>query len=417
MILIGILLSGCVSGQKSDFPSTMPTETAVVTTAIPSPTYKPSPSPTPSPTDTPSGNVLSKCVEITKVSLPPLQGTLVLEHNIPYTLKDILFLDMETNQEHFISKQGGEYYNDEAVSPAGTYFAADTFTFSANHEYQQGPIKVFDSHGNQVAKVEFKKESYGFTWLNESQIFIKDGDSLILTSPFNHTQKKIQPLIKHIFYPSEYFMDWGFYGDNRNVYGPQMTRMLYPLGDENGPTVALRDVEKGIDLASFPTSYGWGKWPTWSVDGKKFAIALNVAPFVSGEYSTKYEIFVINHDGELLLNTNLTPFSKTVYMSNLSWSPDGRYIAFWYTNDENHLYDYLQLAVFDTETRMIARYCINNGDDYIRFSPIWAPSNDYLLIAYRTSKDDKALSSLLLNILDGKAWIIKSDFEPLGWLK
>ena len=198
-----------------------------------------------------------------------------------------------------------------------------------------------------------------------------------------------------------------------------MTRMLYPLRDENGvPSIALRDLDKGIDLASFPTSYGYGTSPTWSLDGEKLAIALNTVPFdlFQDNGNIQFEIFGIDRSGKKLFTTTLTSSSETVYITNLSWSPNGRHLAFWYTNDKSRLHSHLQLAVLDTETQSITRYCINSGDDYIRFSPIWAPTSDYLLVAHKITNDE-ALSSLLINMQGGKAWIIKSHFEPLGWLK
>lgn len=429
LVLMSILFPGCLSTQETAIPSLTLTLPPVLATTTPLPTGNPSPSPTPPLTGTPvplPGDVLDRCVEITQLPLPQLQGTLALQHIIRVSLKDVLFLKLDTHKEHFISKPGGEYYSNETVSPKGTYFAAETFSFSRKGEYpeyHQGPIVIFDSGGNLVAKVDLKQESYGFKWLNEEQILMnypyEDGNPVILISPFKHTQKKIQPFITDIFYPSDTsFLEWGFYGTHKNVYDPQMTRALYPSSDENGRNVTLRDIEQGIDLASFYTRSTHGNSPTWSLDGEKLAVALNVAPFVSGgDLSYKYEIFVINRNGEKLLTTSFGDFSKTTHIMNLSWSPNGRYIAFWYTNDKNHLFTNLQLAIWDTETLTTSRYCINSGDDYLHYPPIWSPASDYLILAYKASGGEKASSSLLLDISDGKAWVIKPEFEPLGWLK
>jgi dipeptidyl aminopeptidase/acylaminoacyl peptidase len=404
IISAGILLSGCAGSPRTDFPSISPT---VVPSALPS-TVTAEPI---------RESVVTKCVELTQTDLPHLQGTLILEHTLEYDLKEILFWETETQQEHFISKQGGEYYSNEAVSPAGTYFSAETSTFSSNGKHQQGPILIFDSDANLAATIELKQESYGVTWLNEQQVLINE--PFLLLSPFEHTQKEIQSFLPNYFSSTDILYDWNFYGYHKNVYDPQMTRMLYPLRDENGvPNVALRDLEKGIDLASFPTSYGYGTSPTWASDGEKLAIALNTVPsdLFQKNDNIQFEIFGFSRNGEKLFTTTLTSSSETVYITNLSWSPNGRYIAFWYTHDKNRLHSHLQLAVLDTETQSITLYCINSGDDYIRFSPIWAPSSDYLLVAYKIANDE-ALSSLLINMQSGKAWIIKSQFEPLGWLK
>jgi Periplasmic component of the Tol biopolymer transport system len=365
----------------------------------------------------PQGNIIKKCVDISQADFPQLQGTLVLEHTIEFNLREILFRNLETQQEHFISEQGGEYYDNETVSPAGTYFSAETFTFSSNGKYQQGPILIFDSEHNSTATIDLKQESYGYKWLNEEQVIINN--PILLISPFKNTQEKIQPFIPNYFAPTEIIYDWLFYGRLKNVYDPSMTRMLYPTIDSKGKAnVTLRDVEKGLDLTSFPTSYGWGSSPAWSLDGGKLAIALNSVSFddFKDNDHLQFEIFITDRNGEKLFTTNLASLSQTVYITNLSWSPNGRYIAFWFSSDKDHLHDHMQLAIFDTQNQTISRYCNNSGDDYIRFSPIWAPTNDYLLIAYRVPSE-RDISSLMLNIVDGKAWVVKSGFEPLGWLK
>jgi hypothetical protein len=285
--------SGCSSTQKdADFPmvSALSPDTL---TAIPSPTEKQTLSAVDfltATSESPSSTILDKCMEITQSPIPRLQGVLALQRTIRSTLKETMFLNLETGQEKFISKPDGEYFSHETVSPAGTYFAAETFSFSRKEEYpeyHQGPIVIFDSGGNLVAKVDLKQESYGFTWLNENEILMnypyEDDNPVFLISPFTGTQKKIRPFITDIFYPSDTsFLEWGFYGTHKNVYDPQMTRALYPSSDENGPTVVLRDLEKKIDLASFSTLSIHGNSPTWSLDGEKIAIALNPAPFVSG---------------------------------------------------------------------------------------------------------------------------------------
>lgn len=421
--------SGCSSTQKNaDFPSgsTLSPDTL---TAIPSPTEKQTLGAveflTATP-ESPSSTILDKCLEITHFPTPRLQGVLALQRTIRSTLKETLFLNLETGQEKFISKPDGEYFSHETVSPAGTFFAAETFSLSIDGEYPeyyQGPIVILDSSGNLIAEIPLAQSSYGITWLNKNEILMnypyEDDNPVFLISPFTGTQKKIQPFITDIFHPSDTsFLEWGFYGTHKNVYDPQMTRALYPSSDENGPNVVLRDLESEIDLASFSTLSTHGNSPTWSLDGEKIAIALNVAPFVSGgDLTFKYEIFVINRNGEKLLTTNFGDFSETTHILNLSWSPNGRYIAFWYTNDKNRLFTNLQLAILDTETLTISRYCVNSGDDYLRYPPIWSPASDYLILPYKASEQEETYSSLLLDISDGKAWIIKLNYEPLGWLK
>ena len=86
VISVGILLSGCASSPRTDFPSISRT---VVLSALPS-TVTAEPL---------RESVVTKCIELTETDLPPLQGSLVLEHTIEYNLKEILFWETETQQE------------------------------------------------------------------------------------------------------------------------------------------------------------------------------------------------------------------------------------------------------------------------------------------------------------------------------
>ncbi len=196
-----------------------------------------------------------------------------------------------------------------------------------------------------------------------------------------------------------------------------MTRMVYPSNEDNGHVLVLRDMEKGTDLASLRSTYIYGNWPAWSPDSQKFAVAINTAPLVpASDLSYAYEIFVIGRDGQSLLTSKLSSSFETVSISKLVWSPDGRYLAFWYTNDSHRIWTDQKLAVLDTQTQSITDYCIDSGNQNYDYLTFWSPTSDQLAVSYILPGDDDP-STLVFDIQTGEGTIVKKGFEPVGWLK
>jgi len=367
------------------------------------------------------GDIRYACVDIQtdNLQLHTINGTLVLLEE-GQSSENLLFLNLDSGEEKILPPEDTGTFS---VSPKGTYLAHDSWLDNRNRM-----LKISDSTGNVLTTINEPEDWYGFEWLNDENLLInypiKD-NPLILLSPLNHEQKTLQAYVRensYIFSPAELIYDWGFYAYHRNVYDRHLTRILYPSYNDNngGPIVVIRDLASNKDLATFSTNVGWGVSPRWSPDGEKIAIGLNTNTSAQVNGANEYEIFVIGRDGEILLSTNLTSLSKTVYTSFLSWSPDSRYIAFRYTTS-NDINEELELAVLDTLTKQITNYCLTSDIKDLSFvrgdpSPIWSPNSDFLLIE-TIEPDTQMRNVLIVDIKTGQAHLIKTGLTPIGWMK
>jgi len=134
---------------------------------------------------------------------------------------------------------------------------------------------------------------------------------------------------------------------------------------------------------SNPTQVTFGDFadssPAWSPDGKRIAFARY--PFTAGETSGPGQIYVINPDG-----TGLTKLegkgNDSPYTKSLSWSPDGRKIAFEgqpSTPSNDHLF------VMNADGTGQTKVTSGRGDGW----PTWSP--DGTAIAFESHRDSRDL--------------------------
>jgi hypothetical protein len=425
-LLLILLTLGCKNGSRETTPIDMPVAKISPTALIQQPTNIATL--TSSATTTISSDlneVQYKCLKIQDQIIQParIEGTLVLANIKDIDLTDLLLLDLNSDEQKILPN---EYIGLYSVSPEGTFLAYDSFTFEHN-QVTSRVIKIIDSGGNLVTSIDWQENWNGFEWLNEENLMINytiNGNPLILLSPLKHNQKLIRPYLnvsEIMFADTELIYYWGFYAFHKNVYDPQLERALYPSSDQNGPKIVLRDIIVGKDLAAFPTNDAWGVSPKWSPDGENIAIGLNTNVSARNDGNRKYELFIIGRDGEKLLTTNLSSLSDSTYIYTISWSPDSRYVAFWYTTNKNKINENLELAVLDTKTKKITNYCISDTVEDLSsrrndLSPIWSPNSNYLLIN-TIIPNTHTLEALIVDVINGHATLVKSGFLPVGWMR
>jgi Tol biopolymer transport system component len=158
----------------------------------------------------------------------------------------------------------------------------------------------------------------------------------------------------------------------------------------------------------------YGGIPVWSPNGEKFVIAL--AENVPQVRDSADELYIITSDGYSKRITYLTEQYAYVDIGEYSWSPDGRYIAFWLTIDPRT--DFIEnLAVIDTQALILTSYCIpgkvggGSGAHY----PIWSPDGKQLVVENITNSDNQ-INVLLVDIQEGIAVNISHDMTPEGWM-
>src|SRR3989344_3718592 len=117
--------------------------------------------------------------------------------------------------------------------------------------------------------------------------------------------------------------------------------------------------------------------PSWSPDGKKIAYVT-----LTWEKNVNYwEIYVINADGTGINQINLTENSYFFFNSPfISWSPDGKKIAFSSERDGN-----LEIYVMNEYGTNQIRLTDSQREDY---NPVWSPFLDTLDIPVPTSIEE-----------------------------
>ncbi|MEP7136762.1 MAG: hypothetical protein ABI904_17690 [Chloroflexota bacterium] len=422
MLLSAFLISNC-GAAVNPVPSPIASVTVLIENSTPTETN--TPAITPTSTLSPSG-IEYHCINISDdmTQLGSLNGTLVLNgHLVPtgngkLISNPSLLVDMSSDNE--IALAADDLTHAFVVSPDSDYLAFDV---SIGNDYSKRQINILDSKGNVLAEIE-EKDFVSMEWLSDkillvdSQLEQYKNSPLIFLSPFDHTQKIVQPFVNEferiIPLDHEWIYRWGFYSAHKIIYNPTFTRAIYAASDSNGSKIVFRDLTSNQDISAFYTQ-AWGVSPKWSPDGTKMAIGVNV-----NSITGKDELVVLDQNGVQLFATKLsTRPGKYAYISSLSWSPDGSRIAFWYTTSEDSNHD-LRLAVFDIKTQKTIDYCItNNAPAHLWHrndtSPIWSPDGSFLLI--ETPNANNNPNVVIVDLVQEGANIIKTGYEPIGWMK
>lgn len=417
---------GCDNGSKE----TMPIRTPVANTPPISITQQPHNEMTliPSVTATiPSdlSEIKFNCLKIQNNNFQTIYigGTIALISikDINTTEESLLLWNLNSGEQKILSTSLADRYS---VSPKGIFLAFNTATFEGN-QLKSMAIKIINSDGNPQTTINQQKDWYDLYWLNEEDLLVNlliEKNPLVLLSPFENKQEIIEPFPTESVKPfdHELIYDWGFYAYHKLVYNGDRTRALYPFSENGEPRIAIHDMTANKDLAIYSTNKGWGVSPKWSPSGDQIAVALNTNSSFRTDGIDKYEIFIIGHDGDKLYSTNLSDFETSIYVSSLSWSPNGNYIAFWYTTGKS-VHENLELAVLDIKTKKITNYCIIKNKETHSWkrndiSPIWSPDGSSLLIEV-PDNTDQTPNSIIVDIVNVKAFLIKPGFIPVGWMK
>ena len=363
-----------------------------------------------------------RCLEIQgdNPQTTDISGTLVFRSEVDILDDDLLLLNLASREQKGIPTRGATNY---AISPGGTLLAFDSLV---QHEAQaDSQSNIIDSNGQLVIAINKETGWTDFEWLNEEILLINfpgRGNPLVSFALVEREQRIIEPFITETgFFEAELIDKWGFYANHRIVYDSRLTRALYALLNEKGPQIVLHDIEINEDLMFLPTYEGWGTSPKWSPNGEHIAIALNTNSSFQVDGMRKYELFIIDRDGDKFYATNLAEISESIYISSLSWSPDSSHIAFWYTASNNSLHENLELAMLNVDTKKITNYCMSKNEETHSWkrndiSPIWSPDSAALLIEIPDT-GNVTPSTLIVDILQEKAILIKSGMIPVGWMK
>jgi len=308
------------------------------------------------------------------------------------------------------------------------------------YTYEKGDaeyIRVVDSNLSVVADfADFPAYTGGmwenyFNWQNEDQMRIVtenvDHIDQYLINPFSQVRTEMKTDWNGIFRPADPYNDkvanWKFdiratsigyvYGANI-LYDSVLTRVVFPKKDGE---VSLVDVESGNELAHANFT-SWGRLPNWSPDATNLTI-------VNREGNID-EFYLVSRDGgEFQRITDFAREFSYVSIPEYSWSPNGKQIAFWFSQTDIEKKDGAQseLAILDIPSKQVTRLCIQ-GISTTAYDPwygnpelIWSPDGKYILMSqWDDPEKPKNYYVLAVDPLSGKVDKISKNTAPIGWM-
>jgi Tol biopolymer transport system component len=199
-----------------------------------------------------------------------------------------------------------------------------------------------------------------------------------------------------------------------------MTRAFYVRGTNSGerPDLVLWDTINHqelwhIEYYSVPYLQTFGLLPgSWSRDSAVIAFAYK------GE-TGQLGVYVLDRDGVLL--QAVRPDMSLRYAVGMSWSPDGRYLAYAFSLAQDPLQR--GIVIYDYAENTVTEMCpLNERDVPLQHmeSPgmVWSPDGQYLV--YGVGPDDAVEESklVMLNIYTGEVRLITrgtSYYWLVGW--
>ena len=377
------------------------------------------------PSISPHANVKFDCPKI-EISMADLKssGTLILQGADKTYLMDMVSMAMAP-----INKPNKALL-EFSVSPNQEWIAYYESEFN-----QPDANLIVAGVNNQVYKTLPWESKWGaFRWLDNERLIIRtipqsepnsvtnyNTDFLVL-NPFTGERQTVKVDYPNIYnlYPLPDWDGWGV-----TVYNQALTRVVYLEGAVSGPLYyVLWDLQKKSQITNLHIVEDLDANPRWSPDGEQFAVAPSL--FSKMKQYPSYELYSVTKDGDTKQLTHLTDYYPRVYIADLSWSPDSRYIAFWFSHwqqSESPSYGSSvgdrYLGVLDTETGLVTDYCINGENDAsiglrIYPPPLWSPDGKQVVIQSQVTKD--SFKTILIDIKENRAFHIADDMEPVGWM-
>lgn len=433
------------SNTPAIFESTIFTVTPT-SSPIPRPTSTPTPSPTPFPpvstqvktvTVEPmtTAEVLGsesfpavehQCIRVSD-TLPlvanELNGVVVLVNESLQNEQDFL-LDLKTGTKIFLSYFGKQAIDDFSVSPDYNRLAY----IASNLYARDQTILITDVDGRTIATYDLNPPLEGGgriqQWFDNDRLWITFGKGkapdayTMILNPFTGENNIIQSDFPKIYNALPSF--WGSFNQSRAIFNPTFNMVLYPSDGR----IILLDLSNSQIAMSIPDRIGGiGSQPVWSPDGSQFVIDIDSANFSSSPKNEGRNIYLISLDGQIVKYTSINNPDNDNFV-DYSWSPDGKFIAFWLkvgeVDIEKVIYNLYDLAILDINRRQVTDYCIpayNSGLFPIN-PPVWSPDGHYLVVASRSNPtlDHPQAAAILVDPFNHWAYSIAQNFVPAGWM-
>lgn len=286
---------------------------------------------------------------------------------------------------------------DVDVSPDGTTLAYSWF----NDATSKWELVLVDSRGHFQGVAWSSEQDFGFQgWLNNKQLVFRDSQYVVI-DPNQNSQ---------VSYSFQDFPEFNLYHSDYYVFfDPLLSKAIYRNGKIN-----ILDLSSKTIISQIEDGYDRTPIVDWHPSGEKAAVVSSTT-VEQNLHVLPDEIFVLEKDGQIKQLTHLyNAFGLPLTIDSISWSPDGRKIAFWLHDKEANT----TLMVTDFVTGNTINYCILN---VLRASypisvsrPIWSPDGKYLMVENRYTTNETKV--LIIDLSTNIAFPIAENASPVGWM-
>lgn len=355
------------------------------------------------PASLPIQQIAQECIPVQE-ELPKgvlANGKILFVERTDYVTRPQIMV-LEPNAEQPIILPDIPNYSGGAYSPDRKLYAYET----SIGDYSS-ILVVISPNGEIVLTLPWDEKWSGFYWLNSQQLefpyFWEDywqnsppiSDVIDVTTGKRET---LAPGLPNPWIPGGRLMTglvvW------KAVYDPTLSLVGYMRNDEGEQSFVLWNIQEQRALWELDRWSTRTILPRWTREGEKLAV---VAMNEKSDDWDRFELYIVDRNGNAEKWVDLKGYFKDDEVE-LSWSPDGRYLAI-----EPIYKQASPFLVLDTANRTLVDYCVKG-------SPIWSPDGTQLLLAQRISTFEHL--SLVLDVRRKQAGFIMKNpkMYPIGWL-
>jgi Tol biopolymer transport system component len=210
------------------------------------------------------------------------------------------------------------------------------------------------------------------------------------------------------------------------IISPDMDRALYVSDNDTLVLVEIdtgevlwRD-EEGISVSMVRSAFAWTNLAAWAPDGSMVAYSAHEEPSWHLFHPNQFGLFILDREGEV--NHRITAFSdmgfERFFTSALTWSPDGRKLAFvahYLQDQEGHYPPYLMIS--DVEEKQLR--CVSKiiDDEVPRFARIvWSPDGQFISYVTWVIGSSGERRWFIVDVNSGTTYEVDSEiFQVAGW--
>lgn len=364
---------------------------------------------------TPISTVSQNCLTVEYRSDQISQGSIAL-----FDGNRIYFFNSETGEMRLI------YNNADILSSLHDFYVSpdhqkivftETYFDSSDRQAYFREILVFpDGQQNEVL-VWPTVRGVPIGWLDNDRLIFSRNDlpfgTITLLNPLTGQSEEIAPTFSDLYSDSFYdpVNDLTTYILNPVswfpiLYDQRLSRAFLYLSDSNGMRYALWDAETR-ELLWEKQIFSPNVKPQWSPDGEQLIVTMRPDPL----NPNLEEFFTISRNGAETQLTDLAAIYQAFSIGTYSWSPDGRFLAFWLRSGEDQTQPHL--AVLSLEDNQISDYCVGPGG----LIPIWSPDSTQIALAINRQPDSPGYDSVVIDVVNDTAVLIAEGEYPVGWMQ